>query len=90
MGQTRPLVRQGEGELTVDVEDLRYGFPDEPQHGMWGVRVVLEADGAPAGGVRRIRRPRPVTGKMMRWLWRATFTGQAALHELPPAPRESR
>jgi hypothetical protein len=90
MGQTRPLVRRAEGELAVDVEDLRYGFPDEPLHGMWGVRAVLEADGAPAGGVRRIQRPRPVSREMMRWLWRATFSGQAALHELPRAPRESR
>ena len=90
MGQTRPLLQRGEGELAVEVEDLRYGFPNDPEHGLWGVRAVLEGEGEPARGVRRIRRRPPPGGALMRWLWGATFAGRAGLPAAPPAPRESR
>jgi inner membrane protein len=90
MGQTRPLLQGSEGELAVEVEDLRYGFPNDPEHGLWGVRAVLEGEGEPARGVRRIQRRRPPGGALMRWLWGATFAGRAGLPAAAPAPRESR
>lgn len=90
MGQTRPMVERREGEQWVEIDDLRYGFPHDPQHGVWGVRVAFDYTGARAGEVHRIRRPRPPAGPMLRWLWRATFTGDTRLDAPTTAPRESR
>lgn len=89
MGQTRPMVERGPGEQWVEVDDLRFGFPNDPEHGIWGVRVAFDYTGAVAGAVHRIRRDRPQAGPMARWLWRATFLGDARLDAPPPAPRES-
>jgi inner membrane protein len=89
MGQTRAMVERGAGDQWVEIDDLRYGFPNDPQHGAWGVRVAYDYTGARAGEVHRIRRPRPPAGPMLRWLWRATFTGDTRLDAPPAAPRES-
>lgn len=86
MGQTRAVVERGTGEQWVEVDDLRYGFPHEPQHGLWGVRVSFDYTGARAGEVRRIRRPRPPAGPTFRWLWRATFTGDTRFEAAEPRP----
>jgi hypothetical protein len=89
MRQTRPMVKRGSGEQWVEVDDLRFGFPSDPEHGIWGVRVAFDYTGAVAGAVRRIRRDRPPAGPMARWLWRATFLGDARLHAPPPVAQES-
>jgi inner membrane protein len=74
MGQTAasydPKLRR------LEIDDLRYGFPSDAQHGIWGVRVMLDERNAPVGAVERVRRPRPPTGPMLGWLWRATFRGE--------------
>jgi len=74
MGQTVAMFDAQQGVLEID--DLRYGFPNDAQHGLWGVRVRLDAQNAPAGGVERVRRPRPQARGMLGWLWRATFRGE--------------
>jgi inner membrane protein len=99
MGQTRATVAGvagesagGEGaarEQRVDIDDLRYGFPNDPQHGIWGVRVLFDDTGAPAGGVHRVQRGRPSPRPMARWLWRATFTGETRLEAPLPSVKES-
>jgi inner membrane protein len=89
MGQTRPIVERGAGEDWVEIDDLRYGFPNDPQHGAWGVRVPFDYTGARAGNVRRVERARPPFGPAWRWIWRATFTGDTRLDTPPAAPRES-
>jgi inner membrane protein len=89
MGQTRPVVERGAGEQWVEIDDLRYGFPNDPQHGIWGVRVAFDYTGARAGEVHRIHRARPPAGPTVRWLWRANFTGDMRLDAPATAPRES-
>jgi inner membrane protein len=84
MGQTRPIVERGAGEQWVEIDDLRYGFPHDPQHGLWGVRVPFDYTGAVAGDVRRIERGRPPVGPALRWLWRATFSGDARFEAPSP------
>jgi inner membrane protein len=73
MGQTAARVRPREPGARVELDDLRYGFPTDPEHGLWGVEVAIGPDGEPLGEVQRIRRPPPSAGVLMRWLWSATF-----------------
>jgi len=74
MGQTNATVQP---ELRqIEIDDLRYGFPNDPRHGIWGVRARLTDDGQLAGKVERVRRPRPPAGTLVGWLWRATFRGE--------------
>jgi inner membrane protein len=90
MGRTRYAVQEHGGEVWVEAYDLRYGFPNDPQRGLWGVRARLDQTGAPVGEVERIQMPRPPLGAGMRWLWRATFGGDARPVALPaggPAQR---
>jgi inner membrane protein len=75
MHQTTAAVLPAADGVWVEVDDLRYGFPHAPQHGLWGVRVQLDDAGAPLGKVERIRRGRPPVGPAARWLFRATFAG---------------
>jgi inner membrane protein len=89
MGQTRPTIEHGAGEEWVEIDDLRYGFANDPQHGIWGVRVAFDYTGARAGEVRRIRRPRPSARATVRWLWRGTFTGDMRIDAPPAAAKES-
>jgi inner membrane protein len=89
LGQTRPIVERDAGVQSVEIDDLRYGFPNDPQHGAWGVRVEFDYTGAQAGEVHRIRRPGPPAGPALRWLWRATFSGDTHLDAPVAAPRET-
>lgn len=62
----------------VEIDDLRYGYGEEPAHGLWGLRVPLDAAGRPSGSVERFnRRPRAAIVSTFGVLWRATFTPQA-------------
>jgi inner membrane protein len=83
MGQTMAALGQAPEGAWVEIDDLRYGFPDDPGHGLWGVRARVGRDGRPVGMVALVRRPRPVSGSMTRWLWQATFGGTAALTGVP-------
>jgi inner membrane protein len=75
MGQTAAAVLTSAEGVRIEVDDLRYGFPHDPLHGIWGVRVQLDESGAPLGPVERIRRPPPPLGPAARWFARATFLG---------------
>jgi inner membrane protein len=87
MGRTRYAVEEHGGEVWVEAYDLRYGFPHEPQRGLWGVRARLDRSGEPAGAVRRIQVPRPPLGASLRWLWRATFGGDVRVVDAAPTMR---
>lgn len=80
MGQTTARVLDGEGgRASVEVDDLRYGYGDEPGHGLWGLRFPLGPDGRPSGpGERFNRRPRGALLATFGVLWRATFDPAAA------------
>lgn len=91
MDQTRYAVEDHGAEVWVEAYDLRYGFPNEPQRGLWGVRARFDRSGAPAAEVRRIQVPRPPLGAGLRWLWRATFGGDVrARAALPMGGPEQR
>ncbi len=79
MGQTTArVVTTTAGDL-VEVDDLRYGYGEEPDHGLWGVRIPLDEAGRPSTPVTRFsRRPRAAVLGTLAVLWRATFAPQRA------------
>ncbi len=74
MGQTTArVVTTTAGDL-VEVDDLRYGYGEEPDHGLWGVRIPLDDAGRARTPVTRFnRRPRAAVLGTLGLLWRATF-----------------
>ncbi len=60
---------------TVEVDDLRYGWPNNrPSEGIWGIRAVYDAEGRRAGPIVRYGRRRNIrVGEVARSLWRATW-----------------
>lgn len=58
-GQT--VGRVVDAGAAVEIDDLRYGIPGRPQDGLWGIRVPLDREGRPAGGVTRFNRPLPAS-----------------------------
>ncbi len=73
-GQTAAaLVATSEGTV-VEIDDLRYGFPAEPQRGLWGIRVLFDDGGRVVPPVHRIDRPLPQSaGTLLLRIWRDTF-----------------
>jgi hypothetical protein len=68
------VVNGTEGSATVEIDDLRYGFPGTPQDGFWGIRVPLDPTGRPAGPAERFNRPLPPSTKdALRFLFREAF-----------------
>lgn len=75
MGEATPrLERASPGGWTVELDDLRYGFPGAPREGLWGLRVRLDEAGRPLGPGERFDRelPAPVPA-LLRTLWRETL-----------------
>jgi inner membrane protein len=75
MGQTagRVLPRP-DGSRVAEFDDIRYGFPDTPQNGLWGVRVELDAEGRVSGPVSRFQRPLPLpAGRLLAQLVHLAF-----------------
>ena len=62
----------------VEIDDLRYGFPGDPERGMWGIRGDFDRSGNLIGPVQRIRYggTRPLS---LETFWRATLGDPAAL-----------
>lgn len=68
-GQLLWRVRGGE----VEARDLRYGYPDGSETGMWGIRAVIGADGRLVEPPRIFsERPR-IDGQTFARLWRLVF-----------------
>ena len=60
MGMTTGRVPTREGGENVEIDDLRYGFPQRPRQGLWGLRFSFDADGRRLPGVvERYNRPLP-------------------------------
>jgi inner membrane protein len=83
MGQTAAGVRPRERGVMVELDDLRYGFPTDPEHGLWGVEVAIGPNGEARGPVRRIWRPQPDVRLLLPWLWASTFE-QGGASGAPP------
>ena len=54
MGNISFVVTPNGGTTSLQAWDIRYGLPDEPQKGMWGVETIYDAAGQP------VREPRPI------------------------------
>lgn len=63
----------------VEIDDLRYGFPTQPQEGLWGIRFRFGSDGRPLGGVERFHRSWPLpAARIPAEIWRLTFRAGGA------------
>ena len=83
LGETAARVMQRDGKTIVEIDDLRYGFPQRPFFGIWGVRGQYDSDGKMIGPVKRFQRPLPApVGKMLQDLWKGTF-GTASADQSP-------
>lgn len=72
-GEIAPrLIRLKDGFI-VEFDDLRYGFFEEPERGLWGIRGVFDLDGNLLGDVVRFQRDFSVRMENFVHLWRATF-----------------
>ena len=70
MGEVAARVLPDPLGFAVEIDDLRYGFPENPQRGMWGIRGVFDSDAKPIGRVERIRLS-PPSGLSLGSLWDA-------------------
>ncbi len=76
MGQHTHRVVAHADRIEIFSEDIRYGLPDAPQKGLWGVRTVFSADGRVLEPPRRFRHPRELSRGTLAALWRAVKTGR--------------
>ncbi|MGE4652399.1 MAG: metal-dependent hydrolase [Myxococcota bacterium] len=84
MGETVARVRRFPGGTSVEIDDLRYGFPGDPERGLFGIRATFDAEGKLQGEIQRTRyQP---SAPSLRALWRATLGDFSALDLPPPSP----
>jgi hypothetical protein len=57
----------------VEFDDLRYGFFEAPEQGLWGIRGRFDTQGNLTGKVVRFQRNFSVRLETFLDLWRATF-----------------
>ena len=71
MGETVVRAYPVSGGTAVEIDDLRYGFPGNPERGLFGIRAIFDSEGRLQGEIQRTHyRPRaPSLGA----LWRAIF-----------------
>ena len=60
-GQTVGQARETASGAVVEIDDLRFGFPGQPELGLWGIRLPMSRDGRPLGPVQRFNRPLPTS-----------------------------
>ena len=80
-GQVVPRVIEMKNGFVVEFDDLRYGFFEEPEHGIWGIRGKFDREGNLMGNVVRFQREFTVRLETFLDLWRAAFG------LIPEAPR---
>ncbi|MBI4208282.1 MAG: metal-dependent hydrolase [Deltaproteobacteria bacterium] len=76
MGQIVPhLLKKGDG-FVVELDDIRYGLPETPDRGLWGIRAEFDSQGDLAGPIVRFNHPRPKDPlKLLHQLFLTTFRG---------------
>ncbi|HLA79602.1 MAG TPA: metal-dependent hydrolase [Vicinamibacteria bacterium] len=73
MGETAARQTETATGTLVEIEDLRYGYGERPDEGLWGIRGRFDGERRPLGGVERFtRQPRGVA-RALGLLWRSTF-----------------
>ena len=65
----------------MELDDLRYGFFQEPNQGIWGIRGKFDRGGNLQGAVVRFQRHFDVERETFFDLWRAAF---GRIPEIPP------
>jgi hypothetical protein len=83
-GEVAPRVIEWNDRVLVELDDLRYGFFEEPDHGIWGIRGMFDLQGKLQGDVVRFQRQLNVTPETFLNLWRATF---GLIPEIPGADK---
>jgi inner membrane protein len=75
-GQNAATLAPVPGGSVVEIDDLRFGFPSEPQQGLWAIRVRFDDEGRAVPPVERVDRPLPrsVSALVMQ-IWREAFGG---------------
>ncbi len=73
-GQSVGRVERGPDGATVTIDDLRFGVPQAPREGLWGIRARFDSGGRLVGEVERVRRrpPGTITG-YLREILSSTF-----------------
>jgi inner membrane protein len=75
-GQTAATLVTTPAGAVVEIDDLRYGFPSDARHGLWGIRVRFDDAGRVVSPVERIDRPLPEPARtLLRRIWWDTFRG---------------
>ncbi len=73
LGETAARVTEAPGGRLVEIEDLRYGYGERPDEGLWGIRGRFDGEGRLLTRVERFtRQPRGVA-QTLALLWRSTF-----------------
>jgi hypothetical protein len=72
-GEVAPGVIERQDGFVVEFDDLRYGFFQEPERGIWGIRGRFSLEGNLQGDVVRFNRPLEVRTDDFLGLWRAAF-----------------
>lgn len=73
MGETAARLSETPAGSVVEIEDLRYGYGEEPDEGLWGIRGSFDGEQRAVGSVERYtRQPRGVA-RALALLWRSTF-----------------
>ena len=72
-GEVVPRVIELDDGYLVELDDLRYGFFQEPDQGIWGVRGKFDRNGNLQGEVVRFQRHFEVGMETFVNLWRASF-----------------
>ena len=73
MGEISGRVIPAGAGSRVEIDDLRYGFFEVPEHGLWGIAARFDAQGNRVSEVRRFRRPYPQVRETLARLWRETW-----------------
>jgi inner membrane protein len=72
-GEVVPRVIELNDGFLVELDDVRYGFFQAPDQGIWGIRGKFDPDGNLQGEVVRFRRHFDVGMETFVNLWRASF-----------------
>jgi inner membrane protein len=80
-GEVVPRVIELNDGFLVELDDLRYGFFQEPNQGIWGIRGKFDRGGNLQGEVVRFQRHFDVERETFFDLWRAVF---GRIPEIPP------
>jgi inner membrane protein len=71
-GQTLGHARREHGGAVVEIDDLRYGYPERADQGLWAVRATFDEQGRQTSPVVRVnRRPPGGRGAQIAHIWRA-------------------